>query len=216
MHMMRCDSVGFQQFGEVYFSLVKPGVVKGWKRHTEMTQNVTVPHGNIKLVIVDCRDGSATYNQSQTILLGRPTHYFRVTIPPRVWYAFQAIKTAFNNKWLLGVYSLIVVLVLGNFFWQFFGYDRTEGWTHAIAYAIGFFVALASLQIVLFSLLFLEDVLRLLKGCVDFFSKKSFDIQYRRKFISQIAIGLGAGHTGSRRRPARIRLLFALATRALG
>ena len=108
------------------------------------------------------------------------------------WYAFQAIKTAFNNKWLL-VYSSIVVLVLGNFFWQFFGYDRTEGWTHAIAYAIGFFVALASLQIVLFSFLFLEDVLRLLKACVDFFSeRRSFDIPYRRKFISQIAIGLGA------------------------
>lgn len=93
MHMMRCDSVGFQQFGEVYFSLVKPGVVKGWKRHTEMTQNVTVPHGNIKLVIVDYRDGSATYNQSQTILLGWPSHYCRVTIPPRVWYAFQAVST---------------------------------------------------------------------------------------------------------------------------
>ena len=109
------------------------------------------------------------------------------------WYAFQAIKTAFNNKWLLGVYSSIVVLVLGNFFWQFFGYDRTEGWTHAIAYAIGFFVALASLQIVLFSFLFLEDVLRLLRACVDFFSeKRSFDIPYRRRFISQIAIGLGA------------------------
>ena len=109
------------------------------------------------------------------------------------WYAFQAIKTAFNNKWLLGVYSSIVVLVLGNFFWQFFGYDRTEGWTHAIAYAIGFFVALASLQIVLFSFLFLEDVLRLLKAFVDFFSeRRSFDIPYRRKFISQIAIGLGA------------------------
>ena len=109
------------------------------------------------------------------------------------WYAFQAIKTALNNKWLIGFYSLIVVLVLGNFFWQFFGYDRTEGWTHAIAYAIGFFVALASLQIVLFSFLFLEDVFRLLKACVDFFSeKKSFDIPYRRKFISQIAIGLGA------------------------
>ena len=37
------------------------------------------------------------------------------------WYAFQAIKTAFINKWLLGVYSLIVVLVLGNFFGNFLG-----------------------------------------------------------------------------------------------
>ena len=94
------------------------------------------------------------------------------------WYAFQAIKTAFNNKWLLGVYSLIVVLVLGNFFWQFFGYDRTEGWTHAIAYAIGFFVALASLQIVLFSFLFLEDIMRLLKACIDFFPEKYWKHHY--------------------------------------
>ena len=89
------------------------------------------------------------------------------------WYAFQAIKTALNNKWLVGVYSLIVVLVLGNFFWQFFGYNRAEGWTHAISYAIGFFVALASLQIVLFSFLFLEDIVRLLNACIDFFSGKA-------------------------------------------
>ena len=30
MHMLRADDPAFERFGEIYFSLVYPGVVKGW------------------------------------------------------------------------------------------------------------------------------------------------------------------------------------------
>ena len=93
MHMIRSDSDGYKQFGEVYFSLTRPGVVKGWKRHLKMTQNFVVPQGLIKLVIVDKRQDSDTEGVTQTIVLGRPGHYKRVTIPPMLWYGFQAIST---------------------------------------------------------------------------------------------------------------------------
>jgi dTDP-4-dehydrorhamnose 3,5-epimerase len=50
MHMLRADDPHFQGFGEIYFSLVYPGVVKGWHRHTAMTLNYAVPVGMVKLV----------------------------------------------------------------------------------------------------------------------------------------------------------------------
>ena len=32
-HMLSEDDAAFERFGEIYFSLVYPGVVKGWHRH---------------------------------------------------------------------------------------------------------------------------------------------------------------------------------------
>ena len=37
-----------KQFGEVYFSKIYPGVIKGWHVHKVMTQNYAVPIGRIK------------------------------------------------------------------------------------------------------------------------------------------------------------------------
>ena len=34
MHMMRVDSPLYEKFGEIYFSIAYPGVIKGWHEHT--------------------------------------------------------------------------------------------------------------------------------------------------------------------------------------
>ena len=39
MQMMRNDDAEYKKFGEIYFSSVYPGVVKGWHLHTQMTLN---------------------------------------------------------------------------------------------------------------------------------------------------------------------------------
>jgi dTDP-4-dehydrorhamnose 3,5-epimerase len=88
MHMLRADSPQFERFGEVYFSFVKRGVVKAWKRHRAMTQNFAVPVGAIRLVVYDDREGSATHGRVQEIETGAD-HYALVRIPPLVWYGFQ-------------------------------------------------------------------------------------------------------------------------------
>jgi dTDP-4-dehydrorhamnose 3,5-epimerase len=93
MHMLRADSPEFTTFGEVYFSVIKPGVIKAWKRHQQMTQRITVPFGKIKLVIVDTRSDSHTHGMTQEVLLGRPDHYQLVKIPPLLCYGFQNIST---------------------------------------------------------------------------------------------------------------------------
>ncbi len=91
MHMIRSDSKDFVRFGECYFSEILPGVIKAWKRHTLQTQNFTVPVGKIQLVIYDNREKSVTKNRLMDFTVGRPENYFRVTIPPGLWYGFKCI-----------------------------------------------------------------------------------------------------------------------------
>lgn len=95
MHMLRKDDPGFEKFGEIYFSLVYPGVVKGWHLHTKMTLNYAVIQGMIKLVLFDDRKGSSTRGELMEIFTGED-NYSLITIPLGVWNGFKGIgiKTA--------------------------------------------------------------------------------------------------------------------------
>ena len=90
MPMLRCDSPHFLKFGEIYFSVVFPGVIKGWHWHRTMGLNYAVPVGVIKLVLYDDRPDSATRGELQEIFVGE-SHYALVTIPPQVWNGFKGI-----------------------------------------------------------------------------------------------------------------------------
>ncbi len=90
-HMLRCDDAHFEQFGEIYFSTVYKGVVKGWHRHREMTLNYACIFGRIKLVLYDDREGSATRAEIMEIFLG-PDDYSLVVIPPEVWNGFKGMS----------------------------------------------------------------------------------------------------------------------------
>ena len=90
MHMLRRDAEHFQSFGEIYFSTVYPGAIKGWHLHRKMILNYAVPHGEIKFVLYDDREHSRTRGQVQEIFLG-PDNYALVTVPPLVWNGFKGI-----------------------------------------------------------------------------------------------------------------------------
>lgn len=92
LHMLRCDDLSFKKFGEIYFSIVYPGVVKGWHLHTKMTLNYAVIQGMIKLVLFDDRNGSSTRGEIMEIFTGED-NYSLVTIPPKVWNGFKGIGT---------------------------------------------------------------------------------------------------------------------------
>ena len=92
MHMMRCDDPDFEEFGEIYFSTVYPGVIKGWHFHKEMTLNYAVIYGMIKLVLYDERENSPTKGEIQEIFLGCD-NYCLVKIPPMIWNGFKGIGT---------------------------------------------------------------------------------------------------------------------------
>jgi len=92
MHMLKFDSDVFEKFGEIYFSCVYPGAIKGWHLHKRMILNYAVPHGNIKFVLYDNRPSSSTKGEIQEFFLG-PDNYILVTVPPMVWNGFKGIGT---------------------------------------------------------------------------------------------------------------------------
>ena len=90
MHMLRNDDDHFDSFGEIYFSCINSGVVKGWHIHKRMTLNYAVVSGDIKYVLYDDRDNSRTHGEIQEIFLGS-SNYSLVTVPPMIWNGFKGL-----------------------------------------------------------------------------------------------------------------------------
>ena len=90
MHFMKATDPEFEAFGEVYFSSIYPGVVKGWHLHHKMVINYVVPVGMIKLVLFDDRPDSKTRGQFQEIYLGEGNHVL-VKVPVEVWNGFKCV-----------------------------------------------------------------------------------------------------------------------------
>ena len=93
MHMLRRDAPWFRGFGEIYFSAVNPGVVKGWHLHKSMTLNYAVLSGRIRLGLYDERADSPTKGVSQQILLGGD-NYALAVVPPGIWNGFESLDGA--------------------------------------------------------------------------------------------------------------------------
>ena len=87
-HAIHSTDEGYVGFGEAYFSEIKHGMVKGWKRHNRMVLNIVVPVGAVKLVVYDDREGSKTKGQFEEIILSPKDNYQRLTVQPGLWMAF--------------------------------------------------------------------------------------------------------------------------------
>ena len=90
MHAMKEIDTGFFGFGEAYFSEIKPGSIKAWKRHREMTLNLIVPLGEVKFVLFDDRKGSN--NRFQEVIISKE-NYCRLTVPPMIWVGFKGLSS---------------------------------------------------------------------------------------------------------------------------
>jgi dTDP-4-dehydrorhamnose 3,5-epimerase len=90
MRMLRTDDGNFAGFGEVYFSTVNLGAIKGWRRHREMTMTLACPMGRVLLVVYDDREGSPTFGMVQSLEL-TSADYRVVTVPPMLWTGFMGV-----------------------------------------------------------------------------------------------------------------------------
>jgi dTDP-4-dehydrorhamnose 3,5-epimerase len=90
-HMLKRTDPHFKEFGEIYFSTVYPGAIKGWHRHKEMTLNYACVSGRVKLVLYDEREGSRTRGNLLEVFLGED-NYALVVIPPDVWNGFKGMS----------------------------------------------------------------------------------------------------------------------------
>ena len=89
-HAMKSSSQGFSGFGEAYFSIINPGVIKGWKRHRSATLNLVVPVGLVRFVVFDDRPESMSVGKFLDITIGGVNNA-RLTVSPGLWVAFTGI-----------------------------------------------------------------------------------------------------------------------------
>jgi predicted MPP superfamily phosphohydrolase len=111
-------------------------------------------------------------------------------------YAFQTFKTVTKNNWILVLYWLISVLVIGNFVFNYYGFNRSDGFSHSNAYAFGFFIAIVIPKMVLLITMFGEDIYRVPQAIYSYFTEGNLAsgsyFASRRQFISKIALGIAA------------------------
>ena len=87
LRVMKSEDIGFNGFGEAYFSFILPGAVKAWKRHTQMTMNIVVPIGMVRFVFVSSSDGLKFREENIGV-----DNYCRLTVPPGIWFGFQGMS----------------------------------------------------------------------------------------------------------------------------
>jgi hypothetical protein len=109
-------------------------------------------------------------------------------------YAFQAIKTVTKQSWLHYLFLGLAVIIVGNFIIQFTVTSEGRVLSPAKSYALGFLLSFMSINLVLLPILLGEDIIRGFYGLYDKFIAKNevLHVPSRRKFISQIGLGLAA------------------------
>ena len=110
-------------------------------------------------------------------------------------YAFQALRLIVKTKWIVVAYQIISLLLFAFIVYSFAQFDRSVGQTKQTLFTMGLLLLVYLPKIVVTLVMLGEDVFRLLGGTLNYFVK--FDsrtnfLPSRRKFVSQIGLGLAA------------------------
>jgi len=91
MEILRNDDDMFIEFGQVYMTTAKPGVVKAWHWHRLQYDSFACVSGKMRLALYDGREGSKTKGELMDfeISLDNP---MVVQIPPGVYHGFKCIS----------------------------------------------------------------------------------------------------------------------------
>lgn len=110
-------------------------------------------------------------------------------------YAYQALKTVIKPKYFLVSYQIISALLLAFIVYSFTQFDRSVGQTGQSMRAMGLILIIYIPKLILTLVLFSEDIFRIGAGSVNYFANYDDSIDFlssRRKFVSQIGLGLAA------------------------
>ena len=109
------------------------------------------------------------------------------------YYAYQAIKTITKNRIIKWVWLLTGIGIYLNFLYVIFTTPRSVGQTTEFQMAVGMMITILIPKVFILVVLFGEDVIRWIQKLVSWISSNPTQpIPGRRKFISQIALGLAA------------------------
>jgi predicted MPP superfamily phosphohydrolase len=110
-------------------------------------------------------------------------------------YAYQALKTVVKSKPFLVSYIIVSALLLAFIIYSFTQFDRSVGQTSQSMRAMGLILLIYVPKIVLTLVLFSEDIFRFGAGSLKYFTNYDDNVDFlasRRKFVSQIGLGLAA------------------------
>ena len=109
------------------------------------------------------------------------------------WYAFQSLKTVSKNKIVRFSWIFISLIAYVNFFFVAITYDRSQGQTPQFQMAMGVMLTVLLPKVVILLIMFGEDIYRwIVKAISAISSEETKPLASRRKFISQLALGLAA------------------------
>ena len=110
-------------------------------------------------------------------------------------YAYQVVRTLVKAKAILVSYQIISALLLVFIVYSFTQFDRSVGQTSQTMRTMGLLLLIYLPKIILTLVLFGEDIFRIGFGSVNHFAKFNDSVDFfasRRKFVSQIGLGLAA------------------------
>ncbi|SMC68068.1 hypothetical protein SAMN06296427_105278 [Moheibacter sediminis] len=111
------------------------------------------------------------------------------------WYSFQAVRTAFDNKWIQRIYLLFSFVALAYIIYSFTKFDRNTGQNANTLFTLGLFLLIYIPKLVISLFLLGEDILRLFVGTYQHFTQskpaEAF-LPERRRFLSTLALGIAA------------------------
>ena len=109
-------------------------------------------------------------------------------------YAFQTIRTLTKSKYILIAYLVVSIAAILFIVYELLKFDRSVGQTKMSLITLGLLLLVLLPKLMLTFVMMMEDVMRLLMGTVNHFMGHNTDsfLPNRRKFVSQVAIGLAA------------------------
>ena len=111
------------------------------------------------------------------------------------FYSYQAFRTLIKLRWVLVSYQIISLLLLIFIIYSFTQFDRSVGQTKQTMFTMGLMLLVYVPKIVLTLVMFGEDIFRIGASILNYFmynTPRSEMMPNRRKFVSQIALGLAA------------------------
>ena len=109
-------------------------------------------------------------------------------------YAFQAFKTLIKSKWFFIFYYVTSAIALAYIVYQLYHFDRSVGQTPKTMMTMGLLLLLYVPKLLLTIILFGEDIIRFFAGLFGVITKSGSEsfLPERRRFVSQIALGIAA------------------------
>lgn len=111
------------------------------------------------------------------------------------FYSYQAFRTLIKVRWVLVSYQVISLLLLLFIIYSFSQIDRSVGQTKQFMFTTGLMLLIYVPKIVLTLIMFSEDIFRIGASILNYFvynAPRKEMMPDRRKFVSQIALGLAA------------------------